>query len=263
MSVEHNLKPGNTRIITADAPASGYLWDHWSEDTDHITTGTSVNNPATITMPDHSVTLTANYSPILANVVYGALYNHYSAMGGTWVNGWHIPTSAEFTALRTYLGGNTIAGGKLKEAGLTYWNTPNIGADNSSGFNGRGGGYRISGANAGSNGKTTSAMICSDSNYYASFYNSSTVFDIANGWPLYGGISIRLIKDDSIDPGIVIIDGLAYSTISINGQVWLASNLKATHYSNGTVIPEVTNNTSWIGLTTGAWCAYANNHVNL
>ena len=49
-------------------------------------------------------------------------------------SGWHLPSDAEITVLETYLGGASIAGGKMKETGTTHWNSPNTGADNSSGF---------------------------------------------------------------------------------------------------------------------------------
>ncbi|MCB9203762.1 MAG: hypothetical protein H6603_02190 [Flavobacteriales bacterium] len=55
-------------------------------------------------------------------------------------NGWHLPTDAEWTILTDYLGGLTLAGGKMKST--TGWNVPNIGATNSSGFSGLPGGYR-------------------------------------------------------------------------------------------------------------------------
>jgi uncharacterized protein (TIGR02145 family) len=56
--------------------------------------------------------------------------------------GWHLPTDAEWTILKTYLGGENVAGGKMKEAGTTHWTTPNTGATNSSGFTARPGGTR-------------------------------------------------------------------------------------------------------------------------
>jgi uncharacterized protein (TIGR02145 family) len=48
--------------------------------------------------------------------------------------GWHIPTDAEFATLETFLGGASVAGGHMKETGTVHWQTPNTGADNSSGF---------------------------------------------------------------------------------------------------------------------------------
>jgi uncharacterized protein (TIGR02145 family) len=48
--------------------------------------------------------------------------------------GWHIPTNSELTTLFTYLGGITVAGGKLKEIGTVHWNSPNTSAGNTYGF---------------------------------------------------------------------------------------------------------------------------------
>ncbi|MCX6253676.1 MAG: fibrobacter succinogenes major paralogous domain-containing protein [Bacteroidia bacterium] len=74
---------------------------------------------------------------------YGALYNWYSAINGKLCpTGWHVPSDGEWSALITYLGGNSVAGGKLKETGTTHWISPNNGGDNSSGFTGLPGGYR-------------------------------------------------------------------------------------------------------------------------
>jgi len=57
--------------------------------------------------------------------------------------GWHIPSGEDWSALTDFLGGTTIAGGKLKEAGTTHWFNPNTGASNLSGFTGIPGGYRF------------------------------------------------------------------------------------------------------------------------
>ena len=53
-------------------------------------------------------------------------------------------------------------------------------------------------------------------------------------------------------------DGNVYKTILIGTQEWMAENLKASHYRNGDLIPVVSNNTAWIGLTTGATCFFNN-----
>ena len=47
---------------------------------------------------------------------------------------WHLPTDSEWTELVDFLGGEFIAGGKLKETGTTQWYSPNTGATNESGF---------------------------------------------------------------------------------------------------------------------------------
>ncbi len=71
---------------------------------------------------------------------YGALYNWYVVNTGKLCPiGWHVPTDAEWTTLATYLGGDTVAGGKMKaigtiEAGTGLWVSPNTGATNESGF---------------------------------------------------------------------------------------------------------------------------------
>lgn len=53
-------------------------------------------------------------------------------------------------------------------------------------------------------------------------------------------------------------DGNAYPTISIGTQTWIAENLRVTHYRNGDDIPNVTDNSEWTALTTGAYCWYNN-----
>lgn len=68
--------------------------------------------------------------------VYGRLYNWYAVTDKRDIapEGWHIPTNEEIFALAKYLGGYEVAGGKLKEADTIHWKSPNIGADDSSGF---------------------------------------------------------------------------------------------------------------------------------
>ena len=74
---------------------------------------------------------------------YGGLYNWYAVSSGKLCpTGWHIPSNTEFITLVTYLGGEEIAGGKLKEAGIAHWAYPNSGATNESGFKAMPGGGR-------------------------------------------------------------------------------------------------------------------------
>jgi uncharacterized protein (TIGR02145 family) len=74
---------------------------------------------------------------------YGALYNGYVVTTEKLCpTGWHVPTDAEWTTLTTYLGGESVAGGKLKETGLIHWRSPNTGATNEIDFTALPGGGR-------------------------------------------------------------------------------------------------------------------------
>jgi len=75
---------------------------------------------------------------------YGRYYNWYTVVDSRNLcpTGWHVPGDAEWTTLTDYLGGVSIAGGKLKEAGLTHWISPNTAATNETGFTALPGGYR-------------------------------------------------------------------------------------------------------------------------
>ena len=82
------------------------------------------------------------------NAKYGKLYNWYTVSKTSNGNknvcptGWHVPTDAEWKVLTDYLGGDSIAGGKLKEVGTTSWKSPNTDATNTSLFTGLPGGER-------------------------------------------------------------------------------------------------------------------------
>lgn len=72
---------------------------------------------------------------------YGILYQWEAAKVACPV-GWHLSTDDEWTTLTGYLGGESIAGGKLKETVTTHWITPNTGATNETGFTALPGGAR-------------------------------------------------------------------------------------------------------------------------
>lgn len=89
---------------------------------------------------------------------YGRLYNWYSLIDQRNICpiGWHIPSKDEWEILFNYIGGKSVAGGKLKETGTAHWISPNEGATNESGFKALPGGSVIVG-------------IDNYSNYYAYF----------------------------------------------------------------------------------------------
>jgi len=72
---------------------------------------------------------------------YGRLYD-WNTANLICPEGWHLPSKSDWQVLATSLGGRTVAGGKLKETGTTYWNSPNTGATNESGMSIRAGGER-------------------------------------------------------------------------------------------------------------------------
>ena len=78
---------------------------------------------------------TSNYT------IYGVLYNWTAALSACPPD-WHLPSDAEWTTLTDYLGGESVAGGKMKEAGIAHWWSPNTGATNESGFTALPGGCR-------------------------------------------------------------------------------------------------------------------------
>jgi uncharacterized protein (TIGR02145 family) len=130
---------------------------------------------------------------------YGKLYNWYAVNDprGLAPHGWHIPTDREWTLLIKYLGGESVAGGKMKSSGTQYWFSPNSGATNQSGFSGLPGGYR-------------SSTGIFEYIYYG-FWWSSSELDEASAWyrnlnydisEVYRdnlgktmGLSVRCIKD--------------------------------------------------------------------
>ena len=107
----------------------------------NLNVGTRING--SVEQTDNSVIEKYCYGDNDANCdVYGGLYQWNELMQylitegvqGICPTGWHLPSDAEWTTLTTFLGGESVAGGKMKEAGYVHWASPNTGATNSSGF---------------------------------------------------------------------------------------------------------------------------------
>ena len=130
-----------------------------------------------------------------AAVEYGKLYNQYAVddVRGICPIGYHVPSVAEYDTLIAYLGGVALAGGKMKEDGLTHWNYDSSGA-NESGFTALGSGYRTP-AGAFQDFKVYAEFWTADSGKIKYIWMQSPYID-----PFYGadkkyGISVRCIKD--------------------------------------------------------------------
>jgi uncharacterized protein (TIGR02145 family) len=62
-------------------------------------------------------------------------------------------------------------------------------------------------------------------------------------------------------PLLIDYDGNVYHTVRIGSQIWMAENLKVTHFRNGEAIPYVEKNDEWEGLTSAAYCPVNNSEV--
>jgi uncharacterized protein (TIGR02145 family) len=141
---------------------------------------------------------------------YGKLYNWYAVAGihDTDPNtpnkklaptGYHVPTDSEWSTLRTYLGGESVAGGMMKATGTTLWTSPNTAATNSSGFTGLPGGYRFNFGSFSSIGKFGYWWSSSESSAANAWYRD---LGYLNGYALryFGlgktnGFSVRCLRD--------------------------------------------------------------------
>jgi uncharacterized protein (TIGR02145 family) len=118
-----------------------------------------------------------NYDNNAANAnMYGRLYNWYAVHDNRNISptGWHVPANSEWQTLVDFLGGSTVAGIKMKEAGTTHWQTPNTGATNESGFTALPCGFRYRG------GSDTFSGIGS-----YSYWWSATEVDSTGAWHRY------------------------------------------------------------------------------
>jgi uncharacterized protein (TIGR02145 family) len=136
---------------------------------------------------------------------YGALYNWYAVdtvvNGGKNVcpTGWHVPSDSAWTKLTTYLGGESLAGDKLKETGVIHWSITNAAVTNETGFTALPGGIRYYG------GSFSYIKIMgywwSSTDVYPTIYTRSRYMDYlkvgfyGDVYIKRGGLSVRCLKN--------------------------------------------------------------------
>jgi uncharacterized protein (TIGR02145 family) len=131
---------------------------------------------------------------------YGCLYS-IAVFDIIVPDGWHIPTTAEWQILIDYVGGEAIAGKKLKEAGTAYWKFDENGTTNEFGFSARGGGKRNYDAlyydfdGLRTNGYYWTSSTYSATNQSCIHFSTSNIVQYTYIPKLYGG-SIRCLKDE-------------------------------------------------------------------
>ncbi len=138
------------------------------------------------------------------NAKYGKLYNWYAVSKTTngykniCPTGWHVPTDAEWMVLTDYLGGESIAGGKMKEVGTTNWDSPNTYATNMSLFTGLPGGLRLGSGyyyGIGSVGSWWSSMEYSTGDAWTRGLGSSLWLADRYNSNKTNGFSVRCLRD--------------------------------------------------------------------
>ena len=145
--------------------------------------------------------------------IYGALYNWHAVTNtnGLCPSGWNVPTDTEWQILVDYLGGGSIAGGKIKSTRTEpdphpRYNDPNTGATNGSGFSGLPGGLRRSNGTFRDIGfygawwSTTEGDVV-DAWHRSIFYADTTVYHFVYGKG--SGMSVRCVRGnkEGLRPG--------------------------------------------------------------
>jgi len=132
--------------------------------------------------------------------VYGRLYNWYAVNGSRKIapTGWHVPSDAEWQTLIDYLGGDEVAGGKLKGTGTDYWTEPNTGATNESDFSAMPGGFRDAYGNFNSIGGSAWFWTATASSENAAWYwmlSYAQANAVHDPYTKRSAYSVRCIKD--------------------------------------------------------------------
>lgn len=129
----------------------------------------------------------------------GRLYNWYAVADPRKLapEGWHIPSQEEWATLLDFLGGESVAGSKMKQVGASQWCTPNADATNSSGFTALPGDWRVDFGFVTGCGDASwwSSTAATDQNAYNLFVfvDVGEVSWVHNNKNL--GIGVRCIKD--------------------------------------------------------------------
>jgi len=179
--------------------------------------------------------------------VYGGLYQWDEMMSydaveggqGICLSGWHVPTDTDWTSLKNFLGGDSIAGGKMKETGILHWLLPNVGATNNSGFTGLPASGRSPNGGFGSLGE------------YAFFWSSSWV----NGyykWCWYLTSNDSEVNRGSSDKSHGFSLRCLNNENTVSQLIIYPLNQEVTA-TEGTTAFEVTSNTSWAVEESVSW----------
>lgn len=208
------------------------------------------------------------------NTGFGKIYNAHAMLSAFLPpTGWHVPTAADWVTLQTNIEPQGIilgtgVGGLLKEVGIAHWNYhPDGGAIDYYRFKAMGNGGRSSGTGDYYGLRTIShwwskSLFSPYTDRYRTYYlkyDDSLFGTTSVAAVINNGFSIRLIKDNSTNPGTVSdYEGHEYDCISIGQQVWTAKDWNSAYDRTGTPITLVPDNNDWLFAAYPA-CCYFNN----
>ncbi len=165
------------------------------------------------------------YGDDIANLnPYGVLYNWYAGedVRNICPATWHVPTDQELSILTDFIGGESVAGGKLKAVGTGFWKDPNYNATDTYGFTALPGGYRY--ANGTFTDLTRYNVLWSstlnsviDAWSRSLYYNNESVIRSFN--VLNSGFSIRCIKGELPLAETDSATAVASTSVTLNGKV--------------------------------------------
>lgn len=180
------------------------IWMKENLKTTHFSNGDLIPTTTLAIANDTTSIYQWSYNNDTLNIsTYGRLYTWFvvNDTRKACPSGWHIPNEEEWTRLATFLGGDTIAGNKMKETGTSHWSSTNIAVTNSSNFTAIPGGFR--GNPSGFSNIYTIANFWTSSPWGSSSFQRAIRYELkSNSAALEQsvavancGLSIRCIKD--------------------------------------------------------------------
>lgn len=225
---------------------------------------------------------------------YGKLYNWYAVNDsrGLAPEGFIVPKNSHWKALAEYLASNDFEDYDLKSENGWHDNEGN----NTSGFSAQASGYRYNDTtyftDESEENQEFMPFAFANLEFQAYWWTSTEISkNTACAWKLEyemeaddewniktNGFAVRCIKD--VDDGqndyseifkkangVKDIDGNFYETILINGQEWMAQNLRVSRYNDGTIMTNLIDNSEWASSIRfdsdkDGWCNYGNDKSN-
>jgi uncharacterized protein (TIGR02145 family) len=185
---------------------------------------------------------------------FGYFYSYSASVNANFApSGWTLPSYSELSDLKDFLGSS--GGGDLKINDLNYWKSPNTGASNTYGFNGKGVGFYFDDA------PTLNLAFKevldipaydfpSDTLFHGSLqmtYNQEALGTLVGTYKNTFANTVRLIYTGAGTPTSPIYDydGNKYNIIQIGTQYWIDRAWKSTHLNNGIAITYSNNADDW------------------